>query len=311
MMKAFNTFNIDAGIKFATYASRVMQNEILMALRKLKRDAHKTAASLDETIHEDGTGNELSLMDMVPDSNDSIENQTEDRYIIDFIIKRGKEFLDDKEYYVIMNYLKKGEVRQRETASELNVSQSYVSRLFAKAINKIRKVFDGKDISTLKKTIVEKEPEIIMEAKEKVIEIPSGTLYEKIKYLYVNYPEMSFLDMADLLNCNKNSVRSYLSQIKRELENQPEIIQSSAPTPETKEEPKIEFKEQQPAPSVNELSSPSFISLSLEGASAESIQFMLQSIAGILKGGDTYSLNIDISKNAKEAPHSGDGSKIA
>lgn len=307
MMKAFNTFDIARGYKFTSYATMIMQNEILMALRK--KDAIKYAISLEEPVHESLKDNsELTLMDTLEDTADSVEEQAEDRFVIDLIIKRGKEFLNEREYFIVMNYLKEGRLNQQGMAQQMGISQSYVSRLFAKAINKIRNVVDGKLIHKPEQTIKEKESERTMEAvvQEHIIEIPEGTLYEKIKQIHEKYPNMHAKEIAELLKCNVNSVRSYMSQVKRELESSAENKNNiSAP----KEEPVVEFKEQS-APSVNQSPSPNYISLSLEGASAESIQFMLKSIASALQGNESYSLNIDITKKAKEDSY-GHGSQTA
>lgn len=298
MIKAFNTFHIEKGYKFTSYATIIMQNEILMALRKHKKDASQYAVSLDVTVHENYKDNsELTLMDMLEDTADSVEDQAEDRTIIDFIVNKGKKLLNEKEYFVVMSYLENGEVRQREIANILDVSQSYVSRLFAKAIRKIRLAIEGNSIPKPKKTITEKESEIIMKAiaQENVIHVPNGTLYERIKYIMENCPPMSSKEISELLGCNVNSVRSYISQIKREAELSAENTeQPSAP----KEEPVIVFKEQS-SPSINQFPSPNYISLSLKGASAESIQFMLKSIASSLQGDESYNLVIDVTKKAE------------
>ena len=139
LMKAINTFNTGKNIKLATYASRCIENEILMYLRRSNRI--KGEVSFDEPLNQDGDGNELLLSDILGTDEDIIYKRLEDevdRKLLNAAISK----LSDKEKN-IMN-LRFGidgrkEKTQKEVADMLGISQSYISRLEKKIMLKMRK----------------------------------------------------------------------------------------------------------------------------------------------------------------------------
>lgn len=139
LMKAVNTFRADKQIKLATYASRCIENEILMYMRKL---SGKTELSLDEPLNTDWDGNELLLSDILGTENDfvysAIENG-EDRKIIRAAISK----LCERDRLIIEKRFGFGnpdgkELTQKEVADMLGISQSYISRLEKRIIEKLK-----------------------------------------------------------------------------------------------------------------------------------------------------------------------------
>lgn len=139
LIKAVNTFRSDKQIKLATYASRCVENEILMYIRKTA--GLKCELSLDEPLNVDWDGNELLLGDMLGTENDfvyrSIE-ENEDRKIISEALKK----LPERERTIIELRFgfgdNKGEKTQKEVADILGISQSYISRLEKKIIVRLK-----------------------------------------------------------------------------------------------------------------------------------------------------------------------------
>ena len=143
LIKAVGTFNIDKNIKFATYASRCIENEILMYLRKTQRS--KTDISLDEPLSVDKDGNELVLGDVVGTDSDFVYKEIESKVENEMIINLLNN-LDDRERYIMkLRYgLTKDlscELTQKEVADKLNISQSYISRIEKKVLLKLKKDF--------------------------------------------------------------------------------------------------------------------------------------------------------------------------
>ncbi|MBR3132614.1 MAG: RNA polymerase sporulation sigma factor SigE [Clostridia bacterium] len=139
LMKAINTFNIGKNIKLATYASRCIENEILMYLRRSNRI--KGEVSFDEPLNQDGDGNELLLSDVLGTDEDVIYKDLEDE-VDKKLLRIAISKLTDKERN-IMN-LRFGidgrkEKTQKEVADMLGISQSYISRLEKKIMLKMRK----------------------------------------------------------------------------------------------------------------------------------------------------------------------------
>lgn len=137
LIKAVSTFNSSKGIRLATYAARCIENEILMFFRNMKKSANDVFIS--DPIDTDGDGNALTLIDVISDNEDIIENidlkiQLENlkKYII--------ECLDDREQKIlIMRYGLYGhdELTQQQVAKRLSISRSYVSRIEKKALEKL------------------------------------------------------------------------------------------------------------------------------------------------------------------------------
>ena len=139
LMKAINTFNVDKNIKLATYASRCIENEILMYLRRSNKI--KGEISIDEPLNKDGDGNELLLSDVLGTDPDITSRNLEDE--VDKTLLRASILkLNNREKNIMeMRFgFKTGkEKTQKEVADELGISQSYISRLEKKIINKMKK----------------------------------------------------------------------------------------------------------------------------------------------------------------------------
>ena len=139
LMKGVNTFNSDKKIKLATYASRCIENEILMYLRK--NNKLKGEISIDEPLNKDGDGNELLLSDVLGTDPDITSRNLEDE--VDKVLLRASILkLNNREKDIMeMRFgFKTGkEKTQKEVADELGISQSYISRLEKKIINKMKK----------------------------------------------------------------------------------------------------------------------------------------------------------------------------
>ena len=144
LMKAVNTFNLDKKIKLATYASRCIENEILMYLRKNSKI--KGEVSLDEPLNKDGDGNELLLSDILGTEPDTTSRNLEDE--VDKSLLRASILkLNEREKDIMeMRFgFKTGkEKTQKEVADELGISQSYISRLEKKIIHKMKKDINSK-----------------------------------------------------------------------------------------------------------------------------------------------------------------------
>lgn len=139
LIKAVNSFKLEKNIKLATYASRCIENEILMHLRKANRT--KAEISLDEPLTVDGDGNELVLGDILSSESDSvtsgIEKSTEKKLLWDCIRKLNSK---EQEIMILRFGLKNDEEKtQKEVADLLGISQSYISRIEKKIVDKLKK----------------------------------------------------------------------------------------------------------------------------------------------------------------------------
>mgnify|MGYP004642262517 CR=1 FL=1 len=139
LIKAVKTYSVDKNIKLATYASRCIENEILMQLRKNTRI--KNEISLDEPLSSDGEGNELLLADIISIDegcvSKNIETSAEKQILMNVISK-----LDSREQTIM--FLRFGlagneEKTQKEVADMMGISQSYISRIEKKILSKLRK----------------------------------------------------------------------------------------------------------------------------------------------------------------------------
>lgn len=143
LIKAIDTFDNDKGIRLATYASRCIDNELLMMLRSNKR--LKREVYLYDPIGSDREGNEINLLDIIEETDtDIIENIVleEDVKKLHRII--GKVLTDREREIISLRYglVNKKEVTQREIANKLGISRSYVSRIEKKALKKLRECFE-------------------------------------------------------------------------------------------------------------------------------------------------------------------------
>ena len=141
LIKAINTFNSDKNIKLATYASRCIENEILMYLRKTSKN--KMEVSIDEPLNVDWDGNELLLSDILGTEEDVIYKDLETE-VERKLLRKAMEKLNDRERIIIN--LRYGlatpsgeEMTQKEVASYLGISQSYISRLEKKIMKRLKK----------------------------------------------------------------------------------------------------------------------------------------------------------------------------
>lgn len=138
LIKAITTFKCDRNIKLATYASRCIENEILMHLRKKARQ--KNEVSLDEPLNRDYDGNELLLSDILTvDQHKIIDDMNEDDEKV--ALMEGIEHLKPREKEILsMRFGLDGqeEMTQKEVASYLGISQSYISRLEKKILKKLK-----------------------------------------------------------------------------------------------------------------------------------------------------------------------------
>ena len=139
LMKAINTFNTDKNIKLATYASRCIENEILMYLRR--NNKIKGEISIDEPLNQDGDGNELLLSDILgtdPDiTSRGLEDEVDKRLLkasIDKLSGREKNIMELR-----FGFISGNEKTQKEVADMLGISQSYISRLEKKIFGKMKK----------------------------------------------------------------------------------------------------------------------------------------------------------------------------
>lgn len=139
LIKAIHTFKPDKNIKLATYASRCIENEILMYLRKCS--AQKTEVSIDEPLNTDWDGNELLLSDVLGTENDLVMRPIEadvDRQLL----RQALDRLEPRERHIIsLRFGLDGarEQTQKEVADRLGISQSYISRLEKRIIARLKK----------------------------------------------------------------------------------------------------------------------------------------------------------------------------
>ena len=144
LIKAVDSFDVSNGTRFATYAGKCLQNEILMYFRAQKKHAQET--SLNEPVDVDKEGNPLTYLDILPDDEDIVE-------LLDAKLRSSRlydavrEALDDRERRVIVlryGLTESGRVcAQREVAAGMGISRSYVSRIEKSALGKIRKYLGG------------------------------------------------------------------------------------------------------------------------------------------------------------------------
>ncbi len=139
LMKAVSTFNKDKNIKLATYASRCIENEILMFIRKTS--SQKREISIDEPLSVDWDGNELLLSDILGSDNDVVSKEMEENEERS-ILRLAVQELSPRERIIIeMRYgLRDGnEQTQKEVADSLGISQSYISRIEKKIMQRLKK----------------------------------------------------------------------------------------------------------------------------------------------------------------------------
>lgn len=139
LIKAINSYNTEKEIKLATYASRCIENEILMQIRKTQK--MKREVSLDDPLNTDTDGNELLLCDVLGTDSETVServmNEVENK-----LLKKALFVLTDKERYIISKRFGLGggeEMTQKEVADQMEISQSYISRLEKKIMDKLNR----------------------------------------------------------------------------------------------------------------------------------------------------------------------------
>ena len=141
LIKAIGTYRMDKNIKLATYASRCIENEILMHIRKISNQ--KTEVSLDEPINMDCDGNELLLSDILGTEEDIILKPLEEDVDLCVLHQILLELPEREREIVFMRFGLEGrkELTQKEVAQKMGISQSYISRLEKKIMLRLRKEF--------------------------------------------------------------------------------------------------------------------------------------------------------------------------
>ena len=141
LIKAIGTYRRDKNIKLATYASRCIENEILMHIRKTSNQ--RGEVSLDEPINMDCDGNELLLSDILGTEEDMILRPLEDAVDLCVLRQALKELPEREREIVLMRFGLEGrkELTQKEVAQQMGISQSYISRLEKRIMQRLKKEF--------------------------------------------------------------------------------------------------------------------------------------------------------------------------
>ena len=139
LIKSVNTYRTDKNIKLATYASRCIENEILMYLRK--NSSQRGEVSLDEPLNTDWDGNELLLSDVLGTEADTVMRPIEDDVDRQLLAAAIEKLSQREREIIVMRFGLNGgrEQTQKEVADKLGISQSYISRLEKRIINRLKK----------------------------------------------------------------------------------------------------------------------------------------------------------------------------
>ena len=142
LIKAINTFSLDKNIKLATYASRCIDNEILMYLRKNKKV--KQEVSIDQALTYDSDGNELHLEDIIGTDKDAITKDIEFKDNKNLLINEILKLKERDQKIMILRYglFGKDEYTQKEVAELMGISQSYISRIEKKVIKRLKNLVE-------------------------------------------------------------------------------------------------------------------------------------------------------------------------
>ena len=139
LIKAIGTYRLDRKIRLATYASRCIENEILMHIRKIA--GQKSEVSLDEPINMDYDGNELLLSDILGTEEDLVMHQLEEDVDLTILRQALRELPRREQEIITLRYglAGKQELTQKEVAARMGISQSYISRLEKRIMLRLRK----------------------------------------------------------------------------------------------------------------------------------------------------------------------------
>ena len=140
LIKGVNTYKLDKNIKLATYASRCIDNEILMFLRKNKK--RKTEVSFEDNLSYDSEGNELHLEDILGTENDIVTKGLEDETDKKILYEEINKLNERDRQIMILRYglFNNEELTQKDVADMLGISQSYISRIEKKVIKRIQNI---------------------------------------------------------------------------------------------------------------------------------------------------------------------------
>ena len=147
LIKAVDSFSVDKNTQLSTYASRCIENEILMLLRLSKK--HNVLIGLEESMGKDKEGNEITIQDVLADEDSDLSQEIEKIVLSEKIIKTMKECLPPREYQIIcLRYGLDGKASypQRIVAKKLGISRSYISRLESKALNTLKNKIKNKNL---------------------------------------------------------------------------------------------------------------------------------------------------------------------
>ena len=138
LIKGVNTYKLDKNIKLATYASRCIDNEILMYLRKNKK--RRTEISFEDSLSYDQEGNELHLEDILGTEKDNVTKKIEDKELEKLLYKELDKLKERDKLIMILRYglYNSLEYTQKEVAEKLGIRQSYISRIEKKVIKRLK-----------------------------------------------------------------------------------------------------------------------------------------------------------------------------
>ena len=141
LIKGIDTYEYNKKVKITTYAARCIQNEILMFYRQNKKNLN--VISLNDAISFDKDGNEITLMEVIKDDKTSIEEEVTNKNYVKLIKKYFNNLNNKEKNILIKRYGLNNKVpkTQKEIASELNISRSYVSRIEKRALTKLLRLF--------------------------------------------------------------------------------------------------------------------------------------------------------------------------
>lgn len=146
LIKAINTYKLNHGTQFSTYAAKCIDNEILMLIRANKK--HKSNLSIEDVLGSDDENNEITIGDLNFDEDDDVEKIVDERLVSESLEKVLIKHLSKREYQIMcLRYGLFGNpiLPQREVALMLGISRSYISRLEKKSLEILKKVINKKD----------------------------------------------------------------------------------------------------------------------------------------------------------------------
>lgn len=277
MLKAFNSFDVEKGTKFATYATRCMHNEINMLIRRNKK--HSKVSSINERIAGDDMGHELTYMDIVEDDSSQDIHKLEQRETIMKVLPAIKEKLTLLETAIFENNLKEEPLTQREVAIIEGLSQSYVSRVADRLSKKIRKLalklqlVEGAEYSGIGVRKAKKKADSSESTKQAIEETPVtvynskslqkdkgagnmqkdttnyGDMTRKILYFYLKRKDLKQVEVAKILNTSQGAVSMSFKKFKNMSKEKLATIQFIDPTAELERYEQIEgIEEKAPEP---------------------------------------------------------------